>query len=119
MRLALFLELLSNNTHAIYRARQLKSSYPFLIDLNRKIELQSRDQQRRRAAPTSSEPAVGGLMTDSATRIPSRPSSRGQRTDSERSEEHTSELQSLMRISYAVFCLKKKNNTYNKPPNNK
>src|SRR3546814_2635758 len=35
-----------------------------------------------------------------------------------RSEEHTSELQSLMRISYAVFCLKKKKNktkkTYNK-----
>src|SRR3546814_1412010 len=29
--------------------------------------------------------------------------------DSDRSEEHTSELQSLMRISYAVFCLKKKN----------
>src|SRR3546814_8961752 len=28
-----------------------------------------------------------------------------------RSEEHTSELKSLMRISYAVFCLKKKNNT--------
>src|SRR3546814_9390136 len=33
-----------------------------------------------------------------------------------RSEEHTSELQSLMRISYAVFCLKKKTqeNTYNR-----
>src|SRR3546814_12573506 len=31
-----------------------------------------------------------------------------------RSEEHTSELQSLMRISYAVFCLKKKNTK--KPP---
>src|SRR3546814_2685595 len=30
-----------------------------------------------------------------------------------RSEEHTSELQSLMRISYAVFCLKKKTNTSN------
>src|SRR3546814_10899549 len=30
-----------------------------------------------------------------------------------RSEEHTSELQSLMRISYAVFCLKKKNNNTN------
>src|SRR3546814_4352219 len=29
--------------------------------------------------------------------------------DADRSEEHTSELQSLMRISYAVFCLKKKN----------
>src|SRR3546814_4491204 len=30
----------------------------------------------------------------------------------QRSEEHTSELQSLMRISYAVFCLKKKTKTY-------
>src|SRR3546814_8338673 len=29
-----------------------------------------------------------------------------------RSEEHTSELQSLMRISYAVFCLKQNKNTY-------
>src|SRR3546814_6230171 len=36
-----------------------------------------------------------------------------------RSEEHTSELQSLMRISYAVFCLKKKktkNHTYKQRP---
>src|SRR3546814_4921108 len=32
-----------------------------------------------------------------------------ERDQSARSEEHTSELQSLMRISYAVFCLKKKN----------
>src|SRR3546814_1779039 len=32
----------------------------------------------------------------------------------ERSEGHTSELQSLMRISYAVFCLKKKKNTTHK-----
>src|SRR3546814_2329619 len=34
-----------------------------------------------------------------------------------RSEEHTSELQSLMRISYAVFCLKKKNNTHTQTNN--
>src|SRR3546814_9925149 len=33
------------------------------------------------------------------------------RAGTERSEEHTSELQSLMRISYAVFCLKKKNDS--------
>src|SRR3546814_5851176 len=33
---------------------------------------------------------------------------RGKGHESVRSEEHTSELQSLMRISYAVFCLKKK-----------
>src|SRR3546814_3625101 len=32
----------------------------------------------------------------------------GRMKENERSEEHTSELQSLMRISYAVFCLKKK-----------
>src|SRR3546814_4634911 len=32
----------------------------------------------------------------------------GERLSARRSEEHTSELQSLMRISYAVFCLKKK-----------
>src|SRR3546814_8662049 len=35
-----------------------------------------------------------------------------------RSEEHTSELQSLMRISYAVFCLKKKNTKYKKKQTN-
>src|SRR3546814_3290446 len=34
-----------------------------------------------------------------------------------RSEEHTSELQSLMRISYAVFCLKKKNKNKNQLTN--
>src|SRR3546814_10284862 len=35
-----------------------------------------------------------------------------------RSEEHTSELQSLMRISYAVFCLKKKKQNITKTPRN-
>src|SRR3546814_6382930 len=35
----------------------------------------------------------------------------------DRSEEHTSELQSLMRISYAVFCLKKKTNKTYQPTN--
>src|SRR3546814_5273273 len=44
------------------------------------------------------------------------------RGNSRRSEEHTSELQSLMRISYAVFCLKKKKkkkkqNSQNTPQN--
>src|SRR3546814_10320645 len=37
----------------------------------------------------------------------------------ERSEEHTSELQSLMRISYAVLCLKKKTITNRQNPHNK
>src|SRR3546814_3550667 len=40
-----------------------------------------------------------------------------QRRGNQRSEEHTSELQSLMRISYAVFCLKKKKTlTHNNQP---
>src|SRR3546814_10334217 len=51
-----------------------------------------------------------------ATGLPPRPAlflakqSMGHRDVRSRSEEHTSELQSLMRISYAVFCLKKKKN---------
>src|SRR3546814_8765572 len=44
-----------------------------------------------------------------APRCPARRCGRCRRTGRLRSEEHTSELQSLMRISYAVFCLKKKN----------
>src|SRR3546814_4515094 len=47
---------------------------------------------------------VGEQTSRHAVRCPVR---RGQAV--RRSEEHTSELQSLMRISYAVFCLKKKN----------
>src|SRR3546814_16912419 len=45
------------------------------------------------------------------------PPSRGRSTRGpSRSEEHTSELQSLMRISYAVFCLKKKKHTVQDQP---
>src|SRR3546814_7807185 len=53
--------------------------------------------------------------TSSITRAPSGPSANTPTSvytrDTQRSEEHTSELQSLMRISYAVFCLKKKKTT--------
>src|SRR3546814_3938794 len=46
---------------------------------------------------------------------PAHASSAGRGTEAHaRSEEHTSELQSLMRISYAVFCLKNKKNLHNK-----
>src|SRR3546814_1008689 len=43
---------------------------------------------------------------------------RVERARQPRSEEHTSELQSLMRNSYAVFCLKKKNNHMKSQPDN-
>src|SRR3546814_7781387 len=51
---------------------------------------------------------VRGAMVHQQTAAAPRPPIRAARLRA-RSEEHTSELQSLMRISYAVFCLKKKN----------
>src|SRR3546814_3452661 len=56
---------------------------------------------RRIEARTDAE--IGGALQDAAVW-----EAAGNRV---RSEEHTSELQSLMRISYAVFCLKKKKST--------
>src|SRR3546814_4008013 len=50
----------------------------------------------------------GGYLGVAYTRQRSEYGLPGHSHDYERSEEHTSELQSLMRISYAVFCLKKK-----------
>src|SRR3546814_1885091 len=68
-------------------------------------------QAARRPQSTGTRPAAdAGRLESTITstlRLVSEPGSR-----SDRSEEHTSELQSLMRISYAVFCLKKK--THNK-----
>src|SRR3546814_10491630 len=59
------------------------------------------------------------FLYDTAVRYAAMPRTYGVKTSFRRSEEHTSELQSLMRNSYAVFCLKKKtkkrtnNNTEN------
>src|SRR3546814_4764085 len=54
-----------------------------------------------RAARTGRNPRTGEAIKIKKAKVPK----------FRRSEEHTSELQSLMRISYAVFCLKKKNIT--------
>src|SRR3546814_1276471 len=67
-----------------------------------------------RTRPSASSTTVEASFSNSSLGIrqPSRNSSGGRkssRNSSGRSEEHTSELQSLMRISYAVFCLTKKN----------
>src|SRR3546814_6732159 len=51
-----------------------------------------------RSAPAQGSRRAGHQEQDRRRQVPRR----------QRSEEHTSELQSLMRISYAVFCLKKK-----------
>src|SRR3546814_3195758 len=47
-------------------------------------------------------------IADKMVRVPGSTALHSGETGKKRSEEHTSELQSLMRISYAVFCLKKK-----------
>src|SRR3546814_2555532 len=55
-----------------------------------------------RTAISDADGKARGMLRDSAV------SASGPTATVARSEEHTSELQSLMRISYAVFCLKKK-----------
>src|SRR3546814_4243792 len=61
---------------------------------------------RARAEPARFRPRRGGR--------PAPERATWHKAKADRSEEHTSELQSLMRISYAVFCLKKKKNSMNK-----
>src|SRR3546814_5410363 len=59
---------------------------------------------RAAAAGYCAASATGGALAETSTVL----AAPGSRIEWVRSEEHTSELQSLMRISYAVFCLKKK-----------
>src|SRR3546814_3641059 len=61
---------------------------------------------RLRTAPASTRRSSGSKAK--SLRVTSRVETPEGAATSLRSEEHTSELQSLMRISYAVFCLKKK-----------
>src|SRR3546814_10437942 len=79
-------------------------------------QLRAELRGRRRAQRAAWRQGLGDLSDRDSRRHPAgedaRPCHRvGLRL---RSEEHTSELQSLMRISYAVFCLKKKKNRQNK-----
>src|SRR3546814_1385191 len=64
------------------------------------------------------EQAFGNHAYNFRANLPSLDDKCWKKTKLRRSEEHTSELQSLMRISYAVFCLKKKK-TINNVINNK
>src|SRR3546814_1432567 len=61
--------------------------------------------------PDPSSTVVSALRVASAGMVkpPKRTEPASVNSETSRSEEHTSELQSLMRITYAVFCLKKKN----------
>src|SRR3546814_9722186 len=61
-----------------------------------------------RAEGAAQQRLVGGDDRGPGPHDQQRAAGEGERDGGDRSEEHTSELQSLMRISYAVFCLKKK-----------
>src|SRR3546814_2699248 len=69
-------------------------------------------------APVSSELAASAYQLGTQVSVLSQAYDESQSADQVRSEEHTSELQSLMRISYAVFCLKKKQQQKNKSTTN-
>src|SRR3546814_5314791 len=64
------------------------------------------DDQAADAVVAAEHGEAGGIVAELAA-----PDGLERRGDPQRSEEHTSELQSLMRISYAVFCLKKQKTT--------
>src|SRR3546814_1833282 len=66
----------------------------------------------------SRERGRGDDGVEGGAREPRHRDHRAGRRRAGRSEEHTSELQSLMRISYAVFCLKKKNNKHSQAIDN-
>src|SRR3546814_2943870 len=67
------------------------------------VRARQRPRQPRLVGVKALRPLVDAAI---AVPRPDRPDQKGEQH--QRSEEHTSELQSLMRISYAVFCLKKK-----------
>src|SRR3546814_10634422 len=73
----------------------------FLSRPSRRFEISSDSRFRRsRVSPALILPAGVGALRSAVIKLEDR-------AQWDRSEEHTSELQSLMRISYAVFCLKK------------
>src|SRR3546814_2188427 len=67
---------------------------------------------RTKTAYDSAVPSGNGVMLGVLARLHYLTGQAAYRERAERSEEHTSELQSLMRISYAVFCLQKHTHTY-------
>src|SRR3546814_2489747 len=81
-------------------------------DSRRVSDVRPRPQAVRRHAVPVHEPLDGAQLRNHGAGRRRRPHTREPRRS--RSEEHTSELQSLLRISYAVFCLKKKRNKKHK-----
>src|SRR3546814_4498298 len=86
------------------RSTRTDTLFPYTT-LFRSVARRIHERSRRAAGPF--------VVLNCATLTPDRLEAELFGTEPGRSEEHTSELQSLMRISYAVFCLKKKTQTKN------
>src|SRR3546814_1748064 len=93
------------------RSKRTDTRFPYTT-LFRSLPSLSGESHQHGAAPRhrAADAALRGVRGHDRrrTRRRGRAPDRGRRLFHRRSEEHTSELQSLMRISYAVFCLKKK-----------
>src|SRR3546814_10559455 len=100
--------------HSIYRPPLSRTIAPLHVDDHLRGNAVPAPLSRPRQRPTT----LSNPLSDQRAccrHLPlhrSRRHSPGTRRTKVRSEEHTSELQSLMRISYAVFCLKKKTITH-------
>src|SRR3546814_2332933 len=91
----------STRTDTLFPTRR-SSDLPRQVTV-RDASLKSEEKARRKARP-GEETEIGAPTPGLITGLFVQPGDEVEK----RSEEHTSELQSLMRISYAVFCLKKK-----------
>src|SRR3546814_1924528 len=87
---------------ALRHRADLRDRLVAFVDEEQGVVGQIFEQRRRRLAGQAAGEETAVILDPRAA------SGRGDHLEVERSEEHTSELQSLMRISYAVFCLKKK-----------
>src|SRR3546814_7115953 len=88
------------------RSTRTDTLFPYTTLFRSRVPSRSADGLRRQ----DPDPPEPGRAVQRGVRPIGR---RGREGRAHRSEEHTSELQSLMRISYAVFCLKKKKSTQN------
>src|SRR3546814_5774367 len=92
------------------KVRHPSNSFPFVLDPVHcpGAMVAAPGLRPERLVMPCSKPSDTPPTPSKTTGCPLPPTATSSRTRGCRSEEHTSELQSLMRISYAVFCLKKK-----------
>src|SRR3546814_8733443 len=87
------------------RSTRTDTLFPYTTLFRSRVTLPPVAAERRFAEPLDSSAHAAKILAELAAKAIEE---LGERGKGGRSEEHTSELQSLMRISYAVFCLKKK-----------